>query len=514
MRLGWVLGLLLVGVAWGQAPERVVATHYFYWYRWPDQHFDQEGAPGREGHFHHFVEPQRVSYLDPKWHAGEFREMRAAGIDVALPVYWGAPGAYERPNLRFSRDGLRVMVRALAAMEEPAVLLGMFYDTSTLLNDVRGARPLEQWPKGGRADLTTELGLQLFVRTVLEYFEEIPPRLWGRMDGRPLVVLYVSGFAARWDRSLGTQLGDAFEARFGLRPFLVADESWGEIGQDRTTAWGAALHGPKLFEGVAQIGPGYDDSPVPGRRTPYRAREDGRFYQWSWRRALAHRPELVLIETWNEMHEGTEICRTIETGTRYLDLTRTWTKRFKAGAQPGPDFVLRWSSPRARPDRGWGREAEGQPWVEADYKKGARRGLREISLEDGPCHIQGGTLRPRPGGPAWGGYLYLQVSDYWRFDVEREDALPLVLELWTTGKDAFVVHYDSHDAQGTLDGAYTHASPTLLGEEDGLRHWRVELAEARFANRQNGGSDLRLMLRGRDVGVRRLQITKEQAVGR
>ncbi|MGB0582097.1 MAG: hypothetical protein ACPGVU_20575, partial [Limisphaerales bacterium] len=74
--------------------EVVVATHYFYWYRWPNEHFKIPNDPASEGHYHHFVTPEKVSYLSEDWHAGELWMMKAAGIDVALPVYWGAPGAY------------------------------------------------------------------------------------------------------------------------------------------------------------------------------------------------------------------------------------------------------------------------------------------------------------------------------------------------------------------------------------------------------------------------------------
>src|SRR5207247_8872348 len=118
------------------------------------------------------------------------------GIDVALPVYWGAPGAHERPGIAFSRAGLAPMVQALdeiAAAGGKTVKLGLFYDTTTLLNDVRGVEP-----RGGKADLTTDAGRHLFCRTIVEYFAAIPPRHWARVDGRALVVLYSSGLAARW----------------------------------------------------------------------------------------------------------------------------------------------------------------------------------------------------------------------------------------------------------------------------------------------------------------------------
>lgn len=327
-------------------PAQVVATHYFYWYRWPDKHFNQPGAPGPEGHFHHLPHAQQVSYENPDWHAGQFAAMHHAGIDVALPVYWGAPGAYKRESIRFSRDGLEPMVAALRSLGDQGVKLGLFYDTSTLKNGVRGVTPAD-----GRADLTALTGQDLFCNTIIEYFECVPQDLWARVEGRPLVVLYASAFALKWDDDLGDVLRNRFARRFrGERPFLVADVGWGEIGQDRTTSWGAALGGPKLFPGVAQIGAGYNDTPVPGRRTRIREREDGDFYRHSWRAAVVHRPQLVLIETWNEMHEGTEICETIETGTKYLDITAEWVAKLKHNEAPGPQIPLRWTKPRDRPN--------------------------------------------------------------------------------------------------------------------------------------------------------------------
>jgi len=400
----------------------VVATHYFYWYRWPTEHFNQRGAPGREGHHHHFTKPKQVSYLSRDWHEGEFRAMSAAGIDVALPVYWGAPGAYERPNLRFARAGLKPMIEALdaiAASGDEPIALGMFYDTSTLLRSVRGKSHGPDRPN--RPDLTRAAGEQLFCRTVVEYFEQIPPRHWARFRNRPLVVLYASGFAGKWDRGLGAALRHAFAKRFpGENPWLVADVSWGRIGQDMTTAWGAALAGPKLFPSLAQIGPGYDDSAVPGRHTPIRDRQDDLFYRWSWRQAVRHRPELVLIETWNEMHEGTEICETIETGRRYLELTREWVQRLRSG-DAGPALVEP-EPPRLRPDLGWGAEARGATTVHAVYSqaKPERSGLREILVGDGPCTVAGGALHSRGASDRPVTYVYFQISDHWKFDVRSD----------------------------------------------------------------------------------------------
>lgn len=346
----WLAALVIVLIppttkyADGQPAPSIVATHYFYWYRWPDQHFNQPGAPGREGHHDHFLHPEQVSYENANWHADQFAAMHRVGIDVALPVYWGAPGAYDRPGISFARAGLEPMVRALRSLGDNGVKLGLFYDTSTLQNGVRGVLPPD-----GRADLTTDAGKDLFCNTIIEYFDAIPHDLWARVDGRPLVVLYAAAFASKWNADLGRELATRFEQHFpGERTFLVSDVSWGQIGQDRTTSWGAALWGPKLFPGVAEIGPGYDDTSVPGRTTPIRDREDGEFYRYSWRAVLAQKPRLVLLETWNEMHEGTDICETIETGSQYLNLTAEYVRKLKHGEPPGPAIKLEYPSPRER----------------------------------------------------------------------------------------------------------------------------------------------------------------------
>ncbi len=496
--LNALLGLALSIGAPAQVPEPTVATHYFYWYRWPTEHFNQPGAPGREGHAHHFVDPERVSYLDPDWHEAEFRTMRSCGIDVALPVYWGAPGAYERPGLSFSRQGLAPMVEALdrLAAQGEGIGLGLFYDTSTLANRVRGVQPND-----GQADLTEPAGRELFCHTVVEYFEAIPKRHWGRHRGRPLVVLYVSGFAAKWNVELGGALRRAFEKRFpDEEPFLVADASWGDVGQTRTTQWGAALHGPRVHGSVVQIGPGYDDSPVPGRHTPVRDREGGAFYEWSWRRAVAAKPELVLIETWNEMHEGTEICATRETGTQYVDLTRVWIDRLRRG-DLGPEIRLAHPNPRPRPDLSFGESAKRAPAVGARYAENTtyRRGLRERSWADGPIRAAGDALvSPASDGVR---YVYLQVSDHWRFDTPTS----CVVRVEHDGESALGLHYDSTDAELAMRGSYKAAEGTSAAES-GRRIDLFALPDARFANRQNGGSDLRLVVRGPDLRIRSVWI--------
>ncbi|HEX5051694.1 MAG TPA: hypothetical protein VFZ65_07985 [Planctomycetota bacterium] len=508
MRATLLAFVALVGLVAAQppapAPATTVATHYFYWYRWPGEHFAEPGAPGREGHCRHFADPEHVSYLSVDWHAANFAAMAEAGIDVALPVYWGAPGAYDRPDLAFSRRGLPPMVAALERLQQegtPPPKLGLFYDTTTLANDARGAAP-----SAGRPDLTTAAGQDLFCTTVTDYFAAVPEQHWARHRGGVLVVLYTSAFASRWNAELGGVLRRRFAQRFaGEKVCLVADASWGEIGQDLTTSWGAALWAPRLFPGVAQIGAGYDDRAVPGRRTPVREREQGAFYGFSWQRAIAAHPELVLLETWNEMHEGTELCPTRELGRQYLDLTKAWIARLRRGAGPGPAIVLRHAEPRAQPDLSWGAEAAGRDVVSADFATGERLGLREIGWQDGPCRVADGALRPGTAADGTGSYLYFQVSDHLMFDGDAR--FELIVE--HANGTRLEVEYDSHDARAALGGAYTRVRTAgALASGPWMRDTFV-LPRARFANRENGGADLRLVLVAHTAAIRRLELRRK-----
>jgi len=75
--------------------------------------------------------------------------------------------------------------------------------------------------------------------------------------------------------------------------------------------------------------PGYDDTKIrkPGLAVP---RHDGRSYATQWEEAIRADPHWVLITSFNEWHEGSEIEPSAEYGRAYLDATATYAKRFKS----------------------------------------------------------------------------------------------------------------------------------------------------------------------------------------
>jgi len=74
--------------------------------------------------------------------------------------------------------------------------------------------------------------------------------------------------------------------------------------------------------------PGYDDRKV---RQPglFRDREGGDMYSRLWKTAIDLGADSVLITSWNEWHEGTEIEPSAEYGFQYLELTRRFTEEYK-----------------------------------------------------------------------------------------------------------------------------------------------------------------------------------------
>ncbi len=489
------------------ANPKIVGTHYFYWYDYPDHHFYQDAARTIDILQDHFVKPEAVSYRDAAWHENELDDCASAGLDFILPVYWGAPDNYFKPDIAFSVEGLGPLQLAADRRVRDGkrqIKIGLFYDTSTLLPGVRGERNRTE-----KYDLRQDEGKDIFYRTIRDFFFQIHPKHWAAVDGRPIVVLYGSAFSKNHDASLYEYVYSNFERDFdGRRPYIIRDNSWAH-GADATTQWGAALGGPYIFGNVAQIGAGYNDMAVPGRSTPIRKREDGNFYRWGWEQVLDSRATIVLIETWNEMHEGTSICESREYGRQFIELTSEYSSRFKKGDGGKQGLKLQFRDPVPRPP-----SQKGQEFAEAG----------SVSIVIGsPIEEKGIWLvRGQPDGPvkrarydevycietveAAVGYMYFSIADPFLYEIKQ----PVTLK-YTYFDDGFNWHmleYDSHDSTATLNGAY---KGTRRIQCRNTKRWiarELTLDDARFVNRENGASDFRLAVGGGKLAINEVGVTK------
>lgn len=474
--------------------QKIVGTHYFYWYDYPKQHFYDNAARTDDALQDHFVNPEIVSFRSIEWHKQELDDIAAAGIDFILPVYWGAPDNYFRKGISFSIEGLPPLQRAIEEREREGKLstkIGLFYDTSTLLPGVRGEKRTERY------DLTAEDGKDIFYRTIRDFFYQIEPGNWACIDGRPIVVLYGSGFVKRHDQSTVDYVYQKFAEDFhGIKPYIIKDNSW-QFESDATTQWGAALTGPYMYDRVAQIGPGYNDSAVPGRSTPIRDREDGDFYRLGWNKILHEEIDIVIIETWNEMHEGTDICASLELNRDYIELTAKYSKAFKAGETLDEQITLQYPKLRPRPANNRGMEFKDKNTVSITFgDEGKNDGIWLVRGQpDGPVsitEIDGKSCVQ--SSESDNTYIYFDIADPFFFDQQQK--VEITLLIWDDSFQHASLQYDSHDGNATLDGAYKTAAGISCENSNQWVQKTFVIEDARFINRENGGSDFRFGVNG------------------
>ena len=478
------------GSASFNSTNRLVVTPYFYWYDvYSSAHLVNND--GSDALTDHPVTLTGFSYLSAGWHKSQMRDMTDAGIDVLLPVYWGEP-SQRIPGQPvgaqpWSYAGIPPLVQArdeLLAAGQPAPRIGLFYDTSTLQYNAANQR----------IDLTTPYGRQWFYETVRDFFSLVPPRHWAMIDGRPIVFLYSSAFAANHDQSCLDYLRANFARDFGGRePYIVREISW-SVRADQVYAWGGAL-GLKN-PGVASLGPGYDHSAVPGRTPLIVPREGGQFFRRNWETFLS-RPSssIVFVETWNEFHEGTDIADSREYGRQYIDSNRKYADLFKAGV----------TLPRPR-----------GPFTDARLvtitlgATNTESGLKQFESADGATVATNQAefaCRAVAPTPYAGRFVYFKIDDSFKWADTMN--VSVVVDYFDATRGTLRLEYDGSDPKAPFQGAYTSSPETVT--LSGSRTWRTAvftLPAARFTNLENGGADFRLSSSVLGVGIRRVQVVR------
>jgi len=108
---------------------------------------------------------------------------------------------------------------------------------------------------------------------------------------------------------------------------------WGE----RVRQWSEQHGAFKVW--VATVMPGYDDRPT-GRSDAFvRDRAGGLYYRRCWQGASESGADWVMITSFNEWMEGTQIEPSVGYGDAYLDLTRELADGFRAGQAAAPPLV-------------------------------------------------------------------------------------------------------------------------------------------------------------------------------
>jgi hypothetical protein len=82
---------------------------------------------------------------------------------------------------------------------------------------------------------------------------------------------------------------------------------------------------------ISTVMPGYDDSRIRSGHA-VRNRANGDYYRAAWQDAIDRKAQAVIITSWNEWYEGSQIEPSQSYGNLYLDLTREWSARFQSSS--------------------------------------------------------------------------------------------------------------------------------------------------------------------------------------
>jgi hypothetical protein len=175
---------------------------------------------------------------------------------------------------------------------------------------------------------------------------------WLKVDGRPVIFAYVWDFAgnATWNT-----VRDRLRAG-GRTPLLMADSTnpANLLVADGLSTYSGTLFAPDVHTlmretasatrayhllgtnwgspriAVATVMPGYDETRLAGRSGRVVPRVDGEFYDRQWQAALASGADWVVISTWNEWAENTQVEAGQRFGQVYVWRTRFWSAALKS----------------------------------------------------------------------------------------------------------------------------------------------------------------------------------------
>jgi glycoprotein endo-alpha-1,2-mannosidase len=180
-------------------------------------------------------------------------------------------------------------------------------------------------------------------------------KAWLRAGGKPVLFVYSRALhelspsdwrevltEVRRDSSSGVALiADSLDG--GFVPMFDGASTYNITGQTQHKSppeirfWAHAAYpnmvaaaGPGKISTVTII-PGYDDrNTVRPPPRPVTDRWGGETYRVLWQEAIAAAPDYVLITSWNEWHEGSELEPSVEYGSSILEETTAFSRAFLA----------------------------------------------------------------------------------------------------------------------------------------------------------------------------------------
>ena len=307
---------------------REVLAFYYTWYGTPDREgkWVHWGAENKTTHdipeSRHY--PARGAYdsHDPALLAAHIKEAKDHGITGFITTWWGQ-GTYDN----------RAFQLLLDQAETNHFKTTIYWETA---------------PGKGREQITRAVSDLVYV---LKKYG--PRKAFLKVDGKPVIFIYGRVMdevpLTSWPAILTearAQAGDflliadgykeSFARMFdGVHTYNNCAEVAGKPSEALHT-WSRQHYSSAVQLARKQgrircvtVIPGYDDTKIrkPGLNA---MRQDGQTYRVLWEEALRAQPDWVLITSFNEWHEGSEIEPSWEDGDKYLKLTAKFAPQFLA----------------------------------------------------------------------------------------------------------------------------------------------------------------------------------------
>ncbi|MBA3946622.1 MAG: glycoside hydrolase family 99-like domain-containing protein [Herpetosiphonaceae bacterium] len=283
------------------------------------------------------------------------------------------------------------------------------------------------------ADFTGTLRTPEGMATALQFMRDhwMSSPNWPHIDGRPVVLFWNPqsfGSVAIW-RTLQQAVDpghtwywvgegvdfnylDVFDAQYFFDITWAAEPASAMASySNHLAAYNTAHNTSKPF--VATVMAGYDDRLV--RNGHVRDRANGDYYRQAWQTAIDRNARFVIINSWNEWYEGTQIEPSRTYGTQYLDLTHDYAQRFLNNGSAPPIPVGSYTFPQT------GQTVSGR--------------LLDYWQHNGGLSVFGLPLDAQAPGQTPDGLFQAQLFERNRLELHPENARPYDVLLGRLGAD-------------------------------------------------------------------------------
>lgn len=284
------------------------------------------------------IEPRcsAATTSEPLYHMEQIISARLVGLDafaVALPV-----NSTEREHTRVA---LRALVEALKGYD----LANQSKGQSQLLLLL----PILDMSTATNVNFSTPTGQLIAQNTLQDFFALVPSQYRlqiADLHNTPLqpVLVTAPGKGVKWDESLFTAM--QLNTRSAGAPLgWLLDKTYQTAGADPRTltvcSWDPATNFTQGEGAVhaAMVVPG-----MSGINKDTLSRMGGEIYRNAWAQVNAAQPDFVLLRSWNDYRQGTEVTASTQYSTTSLDITHESIMR-QARLSAGEIKLLRTSFP-------------------------------------------------------------------------------------------------------------------------------------------------------------------------